>query len=69
MVYLIIVSCLGMLFSALVVGGSDLVTQAIVQGAFLTIITVSGAYLGISAWDDKNRDKAKEQLAGIKEPE
>lgn len=64
MVYLIITACLGMLFSALYIGGSDLVTQAIVQGSFMTIIAVGGAYLGIAEWSDRN--KAKEQLAGIK---
>jgi len=64
MVYLIVLACLGMLFSALYIGGSDLVTQAIVQGAFMTLIVVSGAYLGIAEWSDRN--KAKELLQGIK---
>lgn|GEM_PF-4306914 len=67
MVYLIVVACLGMLFSALLIGGNDLVTQAIVQGSFMTLIAVAGAYLGVAEWSDRN--KAKEQLAGIKEPE
>lgn len=67
MVYLIVVSCLGMLFAALVIGGNDLVTQAIVQGCFMTLIAVAGAYLGIAEWSDRN--KAKEQLAGIVAPE
>lgn len=66
MVFLIVIACLGMLFSALYIGGNDLVTQAIVQGSFMTVIAVGGAYLGIAEWSDRN--KAKEQLAGIKKP-
>lgn len=63
MAFIIVIACLGMLFAALTIGGNDLVTQAIVQGAFLTIIAVAGGYLGIAAWDDRN--KAKELLDGI----
>lgn len=61
MVYIIVVACIGMLYCALYIGGNDLVVQAIVQASYLTIITVAGAYLGVSAWDDKN--KGKEKLA------
>ena len=63
MVYMIVIACLAMLFGALAIGGSDLVTQSIVQGAFMTLIAVAGGYLGIAMWDDRN--KAKEQLAGL----
>jgi len=57
MVYIIVVACIGMLYCALYIGGNDLVVQAIVQASYLTIITVAGAYLGVSAWDDKNKGK------------
>lgn len=67
MAFIIVIACLGMLFAALMIGGSDLVTQAIVQGAFLTIIAVAGGYLGIAAWDDRN--KAKELLDGLDHPD
>lgn len=63
MVFSIVGSCLGMLFAALVIGGDDLVVQAVVQGAFMTLIAVAGGYLGIAAWDDKTR--AREILEGI----
>lgn len=65
-VFLIVVSCLAMLFIGLWIGGSDLVRQSVVQGAFMTLIAVSGAYLGIAEWSDKNR--AKEILSGIDKP-
>ena len=61
MVYIIVIACIGMLYCALYIGGNDLVVQAIVQASYLTIIAVAGAYLGVSAWDDKNR--GKEQVA------
>lgn len=63
MVFLIVVSCLCMLFAALLIGGSDPVTLSIVSGAFMTLIAVAGGYLGIAAWDDKV--KGKEILDGI----
>lgn len=59
MVYIIVIACIGMLYCALYIGGNDLVVQAIVQASYLTIITVAGAYLGVAAWDDKNRGKEK----------
>jgi hypothetical protein len=62
-VYAIIVSCLAMLFVALIIGGSDLVVQSIVQGAFMTLISVAGAYLGVAEWSDRN--KAKELLSRL----
>lgn len=67
MVFLIVISCLALLFLGLWIGGSDLVRQSVVQGAFVTLITVAGAYLGIAEWSDRNR--AKEILAGIAKPE
>ncbi|MCL6708602.1 hypothetical protein M8R20_16535 [Pseudomonas sp. R2.Fl] len=65
MTYIIVFACLGMIFAALVIGGNDLVVLAVVNGAFLTIAGVAGAYLGVAAWDDRN--KAKEILDGIAE--
>ncbi len=69
MVFIIVIACLGMLFCALFIGGNDLVVQAIVQASYLTIIAVAGAYLGIAAWDDKNKDKAVAALAAGDQPE
>lgn len=63
MVFIIVVACLGLLYGALYLGGSDLVRQTVVQAAFVCLTVVAGAYLGIAAWDDKN--KAKEVLDGI----
>ena len=63
MAFLIVVSCIGMLFSALLIGGNDLVTQAIVQGCFMSIISVAGVYFGVAAWDDRN--KARELIDGL----
>lgn len=63
MAFLIVVSCIGMLFAALLIGGNDLVTQAIVQGCFMSIIAVAGAYFGVAAWDDRN--KARELIDGL----
>lgn len=65
MVYIIVIACLGMLFCALFIGGNDLVVQAIVQASYLTIIAVAGAYLGVSAWDDKNKDKAAVAMTAV----
>lgn len=63
MAFLIVVSCIGMLFAALLIGGNDLVTQAIVQGCFMSIIAVASAYFGVAAWDDRN--KAREIIDGL----
>lgn len=63
MVFIIVLACLGMLIAALFIGGNDLVTQAVVQASFLTIVAVAGGYLGIAEWSDRN--KAKEQLQGL----
>lgn len=67
MAFLIVISCLALLFLGLWIGGSDLVRQSVVQGAFLTLISVAGAYFGIAEWSDRN--KAKELLAGLNKPE
>lgn len=67
MVFIIVIACLVLLFLGLWVGGSDLVRQSVVQGAFLTLISVAGAYLGIAEWSDRN--KAKELLSGITKPD
>jgi uncharacterized protein YacL len=65
MVFAVVGACLGLLFASLVIGGNDLVTQAIVQGAYLTLVAVVGGYLGIAMWDDRN--KGREILSGIGE--
>lgn len=62
-VYAIVFTCLLLLVAAMFIGGSDTVVMAIVQGAFLTLTTVPGAYLGFAEWSDKN--KAKELIAGL----
>lgn len=64
MVFTIIISCLGMLFAALMIGGNDMVVLAVVQAALGIIIVVAGGYLGFASWDDKN--KAREILDGIR---
>ncbi|WP_377299660.1 hypothetical protein [Rhizobium sp. SGZ-381] len=65
MVFSVAAACIVLLFAALFIGGNDLVTQAIVQGAYLTLVAVVGGYLGIAMWDDRN--KGKEILSGISE--
>ena len=63
MTFIIVVACLGLLYGALWLGGGDIVRQSVVQGAFVCLTVVAGAYLGIAAWDDKN--KAREVIDGI----
>jgi Na+-translocating ferredoxin:NAD+ oxidoreductase RnfA subunit len=62
-VFLIVCACILLLFAGMAIGGADPVRQSIVTGAFMTLIAVSGAYLGVAMLDDRN--KASELLAGI----
>lgn len=65
MAFLIVIGCLGLLFGGLIIGGDSLVVQSVIQAASLALMSTSGAYLAVAAWDDRN--KGQEQLQMNKE--